>query len=130
MSLIPDEVQEQRDERPVFGSLFLMISGFMTVFAAFTTAMQLQLSFFPEPLLADIIVGLALVGAGFVVYVRPALTLKVGVGTALYIVVAIIFPAIFTAPTAMWVSVLGVLLCVAWATTHTGPILTEKKPTT
>lgn len=129
MSPLLDEVQKQRAERPVFGSLLLLISGFITVFAAFRTAMQLQLAFFPEPLIHDIIVGLALVGTGIVVYVRPALSLKVGVGTVLYVVLAIIFASL-PAPNVMWVSVLGALLCVAWATIHTGLILTEKKPTT
>lgn len=130
MSLVPDEVQEQRAERPVFGSLLLMIGGFMAIFAAFRTAMQIQLAYFPEPLILDIVVGLALVGAGLVVYVRPALSMKVGVGTVLYIVLAILFPATFPAPVPTLVSALGALLCTVWVTTHTSPELTEKKPTT
>lgn len=76
-----------------------------------------------------------MVAAGVVVFLRPALSIIVGVGTVLYLVLAILFPYSFfgtSLPATIWtpVAVLGGLLCIVWARTETGKELPKNQPTT
>lgn len=132
MSSIREIIQESRGERPFFGSMLLLSSGIFTIVTAYKLTTLQFISFTSAPVLQDMVVGVAFFVAGIVAFVRPGLSKRVGVGTILYVVLALLVPSTISVPSTIWtpVAVIGGLLCIAWATIHPSADLAANEPTT